>query len=1024
MGTKRDFHVKTGLTVDSGDVTLSNGNLVIGSGEAQIDNITINANTISSTDTNGAINLTPQGSGSVVISKVDINDGTVDNISSLTASGDLDIGAHDFRAQTLTADGLTSGRVVFAGTNGVLSNDSDLTFSGDTLTATKIAAFTAAGAIDFDDQNMTNVDIDSGAIDGTTIGAASAATGSFTTANVSTALNVTGRAAISSNQASNISLKVTGASGQSADIFEVNVHGGTEKLSVSSDGTTVIATADINGGAIDGTTIGAASAAAGTFSSLTATTADINGGTIDGATVGANSATTGKFTTLEATGDIDLTGSGGSIKGDGTAAITIDTNGQITKLGQDTPSDGQVLTWDNSSGYIVWSPSASGADGMGSGFTVSATTDTNATTITQGDDLFFAALGGLTAETTADGTVTHGLDINGLTEATIASGDMIAFSDEATANDPTRKESIDHVAALFAGAGLTATNAVIAVDADQSGQITSVGALTGLSTAADATIDLNGGAITIDGTTLSIDSTDTTNLTMTANSSSGKTLTIDAANSGSGAASIAIGTTSGTSISIGHTTSTVTVNDNLVVTGDLTINGATTTISTTNSVVEDSLIELNTGATSNSNDLGFILERGSTGDNAAIIWDESATKFVVGTTTATGASTGGISVTTGTLVANIEGDLTGTASAATLAAKATALNTTSNGIVKTTSGNGTISIGSLSSGDIPNNAADTSGNAATATLASTVTVTDNESTDENNLIAFIADAASSTGAQSLEMDGDLTYNPSTGRLTATQLAGTLQTAAQTNITSLGTLSALTVDTVKIDGTTIGRTDDTDLISLPSSGNMIVNGDLVANAFACSSLMIDSISVSSSATELNRLDGATAGTVVASKAVVVDSNKDIGSFRNVTATGALKSDGMQLTGGANSAADSGTVVAEFDVSEASASMSSATTIANYAFGTYRTAKFLVQIGRTDASEQFDSLEIMMNYDGGSAPSGDSDIFMTTYGYVSTGTSDLGTFNAVKNTSSNTIDLQFTPATSGTYEYRVVKSLLIK
>jgi len=43
---------------------------------------------------------------------------------------------------------------------------------------------------------------------------------------------------------------------------------------------------------------------------------------------------------------------------------------------------------------------------MGSGFTVSATTDTNATTITQGDDLMFIAGTGITCETTADGTVT------------------------------------------------------------------------------------------------------------------------------------------------------------------------------------------------------------------------------------------------------------------------------------------------------------------------------------------------------------------------------------------------------------------------------------------------------------------------------------------------------------------------------------------------------------------------------------------------------------------------------------------
>ena len=78
-----------------------------------------------------------------------------------------------------------------------------------------------------------------------------------------------------------------------------------------------------------------------------------------------------------------------------------------------------------------------------------------------------------------------------------------------------------------------------------------------------------------------------------------------------------------------------------------------------------------------------------------------------------------------------------------------------------------------------------------ATNSAHVLVTDNESTDEENLITFVEDATSSTGNVGLEMDGNLTYNPSTGRLSATQLTGTLQTAAQTNITSVGTLSSLT-----------------------------------------------------------------------------------------------------------------------------------------------------------------------------------------------------------------------------------------
>jgi hypothetical protein len=61
--------------------------------------------------------------------------------------------------------------------------------------------------------------------------------------------------------------------------------------------------------------------------------------------------------------------------------------------------------------------------------------------------------------------------------------------------------------------------------------------------------------------------------------------------------------------------------------------------------VSDNLFELNNGAGSNANDSGIVIERGSTGDNAIFIWDESADTFQVGTTTATGSSTGNLSVT-------------------------------------------------------------------------------------------------------------------------------------------------------------------------------------------------------------------------------------------------------------------------------------------------------------------------------------------------------------------------------------------
>tara|TARA_R100000734_G_C3319062_1_gene114182 strand:+ start:4958 stop:7318 length:2361 start_codon:yes stop_codon:yes gene_type:complete len=99
------------------------------------------------------------------------------------------------------------------------------------------------------------------------------------------------------------------------------------------------------------------------------------------------------------------------------------------------------------------------------------------------------------------------------------------------------------------------------------------------------------------------------------------------------------------------------VGGNLTITGDLTVNGATTTVSTQNLLVEDALIGLQSELTgANANDIGFIFERGSTGDNAAFIWDESDDKFKLGTTTAVPSDTGAIAVTKGTLIADLNGN--------------------------------------------------------------------------------------------------------------------------------------------------------------------------------------------------------------------------------------------------------------------------------------------------------------------------------------------------------------------------------
>ena len=108
-------------------------------------------------------------------------------------------------------------------------------------------------------------------------------------------------------------------------------------------------------------------------------------------------------------------------------------------------------------------------------------------------------------------------------------------------------------------------------------------------------------------------------------------------------------------------TGLTTVSGALTVSGDMTVNGTTTTNNSVNLTVDDNIIELNSGISTSNNDAGIIIERGSTGNNACFLWDESADNFTLGTTTATaGDKSGGITVAVGTLVAN----LTGTATAA------------------------------------------------------------------------------------------------------------------------------------------------------------------------------------------------------------------------------------------------------------------------------------------------------------------------------------------------------------------------
>ncbi len=79
--------------------------------------------------------------------------------------------------------------------------------------------------------------------------------------------------------------------------------------------------------------------------------------------------------------------------------------------------------------------------------------------------------------------------------------------------------------------------------------------------------------------------------------------------------------------------------------------------------------------------------------------------------------------------------------------------------------------------------------------------------------------------------------------------------------------------------------------ITAAGNLDDSATVSGSAFTVDlgGLSIDGTAVGCTAAELNFNDGATAGTVVASKTVVVDANKDADGFRNISGSGTINAD---------------------------------------------------------------------------------------------------------------------------------------
>ncbi len=167
--------------------------------------------------------------------------------------------------------------------------------------------------------------------------------------------------------------------------------------------------------------------------------------------------------------------------------------------------------------------------------------------------------------------------------------------------------------------------------------------------------------------------------------------------------------------------------------------------------------------------------------------------------TITGTFSGNL---TGNVTGDVTGNVTGNTSGSSGSCTGNAATATALATARTIGG---VSFDGSANINLPGvNTSGTQDTSGTAALATEVTVTANNSTDETVYPLFVDGA---TGSQGAETDTGLSYNPSSGLLTSNSFAGaltgnvtgncsgsaaTVTAAAQTAITSLGTLSALTI----------------------------------------------------------------------------------------------------------------------------------------------------------------------------------------------------------------------------------------
>ena len=179
----------------------------------------------------------------------------------------------------------------------------------------------------------------------------------------------------------------------------------------------------------------------------------------------------------------------------------------------------------------------------------------------------------------------------------------------------------------------------------------------------------------------------------------------------------------------------------------------------------------------------------------------------------------------------------------------------------------------------------------------------------NNIIIVSANGADQVkftdGTIEPATDNDIDLGTSSAEFKNAYFDGTVTTDALAvsgavdfdgNVQLDGTLT-VGVDDTGYDVKFFGATASAHLLWDASADKLLTAGGALIDIVK-EKLMIGGTAVTTTAAELNVLDGVTAGTVAASKGVVVDSNKDVASFRNVTLTGELDAGSLDVSGDAD------------------------------------------------------------------------------------------------------------------------------